>query len=236
MLMITDRTNTTDSSHYYLMNIDKNTGHVMRRLRVGPWRINRTSIYYFYRKIKRTSTTNLSNEQYCWLIRLFEDVEYSNLKTSVDFPNDKSVRLIASSLLAKALNKLSVMWLNTRQSHNKSRTTVQANINIFNSHLSAVNMLLLFPNYTLFLLKEYATSSKGNNCREPGIDSRSNDQSNIKSFISTDLVQAGSATTGKISNNSQLERSTYPVNINYQKNNTNNELLAALNSSAFTSM
>lgn len=158
MLALTNRPDAADASHYYQHRMNES----------GKIQTGDNFKYNLYKNIKLSSSNNLTYEHYCYLIKFLDDIQYSNLKNDAVLPNDKLSRQFMSSLLAKILDKLDLLSQNTKFIPGTSTESMNANIKLYNDVLDPLNMILLFPHYTLYLLTRYATSLVSDNCRKPG--------------------------------------------------------------------
>jgi molecular chaperone GrpE (heat shock protein) len=103
---------------------------------------------------------NLTSETYTWLINYLDNKQFSDLKADKILGDDKLSRQFMSLLLANILNDLDTKLQGTFANASLSTEGRKGNIQKYNIYTYPVNMVLLFPHYTLYLLTKYAKSGK----------------------------------------------------------------------------
>jgi hypothetical protein len=133
---------------------------------------------------------NISPENYGWLIDFPNNSQYKKLINSRSISrDDKLSRSFMSCLLAKILivmdNKSKVGTTPT------SLADIDGNIKTYNRYLGPVNMLLLFPHYSLSLLTKYAKTDACNTHRKPNSKTRNLFQGGVFPVIMDENKNAG---------------------------------------------
>ena len=113
---------------------------------------------------------SISPINYGWLMNFPNGSQYDDLIDNRILPNDKLSRAFMSCLLAKIL-----IYMNNKSKVGTPPTLladIDGNIKTYNGYLDPVNMLLLFPHYSLSLLTKYANTDACENSRKRNAKTR----------------------------------------------------------------
>jgi hypothetical protein len=153
--------------------------------------VDNNTILAFYTNIVPAVTTttqdgtvinNLNVNDYCNMVNCLDDAQFKYLKQN-NMNDDTITRQLISSVLVKMLKQLNDLRNNTTPSAGASQELLEANIVMYNNMINSINMLLLFPQYTLFLLTKYINEPVCDTCRKVNEASQGLYLSGISSYL-----------------------------------------------------